>query len=69
MVIRNEDNHFLKIPLLMLEPFIEKPAFIVKCPVESSFVLVDVGLLFFMTELLRKARFDVKLTDFLKNLA
>jgi hypothetical protein len=54
---------------LTFEPFIENPAFIVKWPLESSLVLVEVGLLSFMAELLRKTRFDVKFTDFLKNLA
>jgi len=55
--------------LLIFAPFITKPDLIEKWPLDSSFVLMEVGLLSFMTELLRKTRFDVKFTDFLKNLA
>ncbi len=42
---------------------------IAKCPVESSFVLAEVGFVSFITELFKKTRFDVKFTDFLKNFA
>ena len=52
----------------MFAPFRLNYGFMIKCPVESSAVLVEVCFVSFMIELFKKTRLEVKFTDFLKNL-